>query len=328
MDKMIARFPSQLLEAIEIGQKAVINAPANPINKVYAAGLGGSGIGATFVAEFVREHCPVPYLVGKGYDIPAYLDKNTLAIASSYSGNTEETLNSFEQMLKTEAKIVVISSGGKLIEKAKEHGLDYIQLPDDWSSPRACLGYSLVQQMFVLLKLGFIEQNLIDLIKKSSVYLQENQTAVQNKAQRLASFLLGKIPVIYAADQMEAVAIRFRQQINENAKQLCWHHVVPEMNHNELVGWRSRYEDIAVIFLRNEGDYERNKVRMDINKEIINNYTDSVLELYSEGKSPIENSLYYVHLVDWTSYHLAVLKGVDPIEIKVIDYLKAELAKQ
>ena len=328
MDKMIARFPSQLLEAIEIGQKAVINAPANPINKVYAAGLGGSGIGATFVAEFVREHCPVPYLVGKGYDIPAYLDKNTLAIASSYSGNTEETLNSFEQMLKTEAKIVVISSGGKLIEKAKQHGLDYIQLPDDWSSPRACLGYSLVQQMFVLLKLGFIEQNLIDLIKKSSVYLQENQTAVQNKAQRLASFLLGKIPVIYAADQMEAVAIRFRQQINENAKQLCWHHVVPEMNHNELVGWRSRYEDIAVIFLRNEGDYERNKVRMDINKEIINNYTDSVLELYSEGKSPIENSLYYVHLVDWTSYHLAVLKGVDPIEIKVIDYLKAELAKQ
>lgn len=328
MDKMISRFPSQLLEALEIGEKAVINAAENPINKVYAAGLGGSGIGATFVSEFVKEECKVPYLVGKGYEIPAYVDKNTLAIASSYSGNTEETLNAFEQMLKSGAKIIVISSGGKLIEKAKEHNLDFIQLPDNWTSPRACLGYSMVQQMFILHKLGLIGKTLIEQIKTSSVYLQENQQAIKDKAQRVASFLLGKIPVIYTTDKMEAVAIRFRQQINENAKQLCWHHVVPEMNHNELVGWRSRYEDIAVLFLRNEGDYPRNKVRMDINKEIISNYTDSVIELYSVGSSAIENVLYFVHLVDWTSFQLAGLKGVDPVEIKVIDHLKAELAKQ
>ncbi len=328
MDKMISRFPSQLLEALEIGQNATINVHSKPIYKIYAAGLGGSGIGATFVSEFVRDECKVPYLVGKGYEIPKYVDENTLAIASSYSGNTEETLNAFGQMLKTGAKIVVISSGGKLIELAKENNLDYILLPDNWSSPRACLGYSLVQQLCILNKLGFISDEALTQVKKSSVTLQETQKAIDEKSQRIASFLLGKIPVIYTTDRMEAVAIRFRQQINENAKQLCWHHVVPEMNHNELVGWRSRYEDVAVLFLRNEDDYARNKVRMDINKEIVNNYTDSVIELYSVGGSTIERALYFVHLVDWTSVHLAKLKGVDPVEIKVIDYLKSELAKQ
>jgi len=125
-------------------------------HKVYVAGLGGSGIGANFVAGFIRDECKVPYLIGKGYQIPNYVDENTLAIASSYSGNTEETLISFEQFEKTGAKIVVVSSGGKLIEIAKAKGYDYVQVPGNWPSPRACLGFSLVQQLFILQHLGLI----------------------------------------------------------------------------------------------------------------------------------------------------------------------------
>ena len=327
MEEMISKFPAQLLEALEIGANANIRPHTSSINKVYAAGLGGSGIGATFVSEFVQGSCPVPYNVGKGYHIPWYVDENTLAIASSYSGNTEETLNAFDQMLRTGAKVVVISSGGKLIEMAKEKDLDYIQLPDNWSSPRACLGYSLVQQLFILRKLDLIDDTLIEEVRKSADNLTNWQSDIKDKSQRVASFLLGKIPVIYTTDRMEAVAIRFRQQINENAKQLCWHHVVPEMNHNELVGWRSDYKDLAVVYLRNEDDFARNQTRIDINKAIISNHTDSVVELYSKGNSLIERALYFVHLVDYISVSLADLKGVDPIEIKVIDYLKSELAK-
>ena len=119
MDQLIARFPEQQEEALQIADKAKITSHDHKIHKVYVAGLGGSGIGADFVSEFIRDECKIPYTVGKGYSIPAYVDQNTLAIASSYSGNTEETLYSFEQIEKSGAKIVIISSGGKLIEIAK-----------------------------------------------------------------------------------------------------------------------------------------------------------------------------------------------------------------
>lgn len=327
MKDMIARFPVQLVEAMEIGRNAKITSAQNPIHKIYAAGLGGSGIGATFVSEFVREECPVPYTVGKGYHIPAYIDKNTLAIVSSYSGNTEETLNAFEQMLKTGAKIVVISSGGKLIAKAKELNLDYIQLPDNWTSPRACLGYSLVQQLFILRKLDLIGDTILHQVEAAAKLLVDETEYIQHNAKNIAQSFMGKVPVIYTTDRMEAVAIRFRQQVNENAKSLCWHHVVPEMNHNELVGWRTENEDLAVIYFRNEDDYQRNAVRIDINKEIISNYTPYISEYYSKGNSLVERSLYFVHLGDWASVYLADLRGVDPVEIKVIDYLKSELGK-
>ena len=327
MDQLIARFPEQLHEALEIGIQARIRPHSNEINKVFVAGLGGSGIGANFVAEFIRNEAKIPYLVGKGYHIPAYIDDYTLAIASSYSGNTEETLSSFDQLMKTGAKVVIISSGGKLIELAKEHDLDYIQVPDNWPSPRACLGYSLVQQIFVMHKLGFINDQLINQVKKSADYLKENAVNLMEQGQRLAQKLHQKRPVIYTTDRMESVAIRFRQQINENAKMLCWHHVIPEMNHNELVGWRDVNDGLAVVYFRNDDDDPRNKTRIDINKEIISNYTSHIIEINSVGDSLLERALHHVHIGDWASFFLAELRGVDSLEVNVIDYLKSELKK-
>jgi len=327
MDQLIERFPAQLIEALEIGEAASITAAENEITKVYVAGLGGSGIGGNFVASFIRDECRIPYNVGKGYTIPKYVDKNTLAIASSYSGNTEETLISFEAMKKTGAKIVVVSSGGKLIEFAKELGLDYIQVPGGWPSPRACLGFSLVQQLFILKKLSFISNESILSVKSSIDLIKYNQEDIKEEAKKIANFLHGKMPIIYSTSRMEPVAIRFRQQINENAKQLCWHHVIPEMNHNELVGWKDANENLAVVYLRNNDDYSRNQLRMDINKQIIGKLTPHIYEAQSKGKNHIEKSIYLVHLVDWTSWYLSQLRGVDSIEIDVIDYLKNELSK-
>lgn len=121
--------------------------------------------------------------------------------------------------------------------------------------------------------------------------------------------------------------MRWRQQINENAKMLCWHHAIPEMNHNELVGWRDQRPDVAVVWLRNHDDYPRTAIRTDINKEIVEHYTQTSIQVLSKGKSLIEKALWLVHLGDWVSVYLAELRNVDPIEIKVIDFLKAELAK-
>lgn len=327
MDQLIERFPAQLTEALEIGENAFIKEHDKPINKIYVAGMGGSGIGANFVAEFIVGECKLPYLIGKSYDSPAFIDENTLYIASSYSGNTEETLSALSQVADSGAKIVCISGGGKLIALAKEKGYDYIQMPGDWPSPRACLGYSLVQQLYVLYKLNIIGKTVIDQLKSSIDLIKYDQDEIKSKAEKIAALMKGKIPVIYTTDRMEAVAVRFRQQVNENSKYLAWHHVIPEMNHNELVGWRDVYTNIAVIYFRNKDDYRRNAVRMDINKEVISKYCDTIIEIYSKGQSLVEKSMYFVHLGDWISWFLAEQRGVDALEVNVIDHLKGELSK-
>ncbi len=327
MNQLIARFPEQLKEALSIGRAATINPHSEALHNIYVAGLGGSGIGADFVNEFVRNECTIPFTIGKGYDIPATVGKNTLAIASSYSGNTEETLSSFEQIKTRGAKVVIISSGGKLIELAKEHGYDYIQVPGNWPSPRACLGFSLVQQLFVLYKLDLISEKTIQSVERSIDLLETEMEAIKADAKQVAERLDKKIPIIYTTDRMESVAVRLRQQINENSKMLCWHHVIPEMNHNELVGWRDHKEDWAVVYLRNADDHKRNAVRIDINKEIISKYADTIIEIYSKGNDLVEKAMYLVHYGDWITWYLSELHGVDSIEVDVIDYLKGELGK-
>lgn len=326
MDQMISRFPDQLEEALQIGRQAVLQRPGQ-INQVFVTGLGGSGIGGNFVAEFVREHCPVPVIVGKSYDIPAWVGAGTLAIVSSYSGNTEETLAALDRLESSGASVLAVSSGGMLLARARQSGWNHIALPDNWSSPRACLGYSMVQQMVALQRFGLIPEALVDQLARAAELLRTEMPDIRLRASRIAELLLGKTTVIYVTDRMEAVAVRFRQQLNENAKVLCWHHVVPEMNHNELVGWRDRRDDLAVLVFRNHDDLARNQVRLELCKEVISHYTGSYIETYAKGEGHVGQALYHVHLGDWISWYLAELRGVDAVEVRVIDFLKGELGK-
>jgi glucose/mannose-6-phosphate isomerase len=327
MDKMIAHFPDQLGEALQIAEKITLSKHSAPIKNVIITGLGGSGIGGTYVQEFVRPFCKLPVSVVKGYQTPLWANKHTLAICSSYSGNTEETLQAFEQLYAAGAKIVCIASGGKLIESARKYGLDHVVLPGGWSSPRACLGYSFTSQLGVLRAARLIPAKLLAQVKNGQKLLEKENGDIQKRARKIAELTYTKTPVLYCADNTEPVAVRWRQQINENAKMLCWHHVLPEMNHNELVGWRDQRPDLAVIWLRNRDDYNRTTVRMNITKEVTEHFTGTSIEVWSKGKSQIEKAIYLTHLGDWLSYHLAELRQVDPVEIRVIDYLKGELSK-
>jgi glucose/mannose-6-phosphate isomerase len=327
MNKMIERFPAQLAEALEIAAKVTLHKHDAPFRSIFISGLGGSGIGGNFVQELVRTECKLPVVVSKGYHAPRWINKHTLAIFSSYSGNTEETLSTLEQVQATGAKIVCIASSGKLLDLAQKHGYDFVQVPGGWSSPRACLGYSVVIQLAVLRSAKLISSRIFAQIGAAQKLLVKDTEVIRKKAQKLADEIGNRNPVIYIADHAEAVAVRWRQQINENAKLLCWHHVVPEMNHNELVGWRDDRPDLAVIWLRNKDDYQRTAIRMDINRDIINKFTKNSIEVWSKGKSLAEKMFYLVHLGDWMSVYLAAARKVDPVEIKVIDYLKGELAK-
>lgn len=327
MNQLIERFMDQLAEGLEIGRNASIRSATANINHIYVAGLGGSGIGADFVSSFIQDECRLPFLVRKGYHVPAFVGPDTLAIASSYSGNTEETLISYDQIKAKGARLLCVASGGKIIDKAKADGYDYIQVPSNWPSPRACLGYSVTAQLWTLHHLGYISDRAIKEVESSITLLRNESEDIKAQAKAIADRLHHKIPIIYIEDRMEPVAVRLRQQINENSKALCWHHVVPEMNHNELVGWREKNDALAVLYLRNDDDYSRNAVRMDINKQIISQYAGDIIEVYSKGNTMIEKSMYLVHLGDWISWYLAELRGVDALEVKVIDFLKGELAK-
>ncbi len=326
MKKLVLEFSTQLQEALIIAKNYRFKTDKREFSNVVVTGLGGSGIGGSIVQNYVFDKMKLPMVVNKDYFLPAFVDKHSLLIVCSYSGNTEETLMAMQQAIKVKATVVCITSGGKVAQVADKKGLDCVLVPAGMP-PRACLGYSLVQILNTLCHFDLIDNKFEKEIAASIKQLKADEKTIQKKAMALAKKIQGKLPIIYSAPAFEGVAIRFRQQINENSKMLCWHAVIPEMNHNELVGWRDDAKDKVVIILRNDDDYERTQTRMEINKKVIKKYASSIIEIYSEGKSYWERAFYLIHLTDWVSVDLADLRELDATEVKVIDFLKGSLAK-
>ena len=326
MKKLVANFSKQLTEALAIGDKAQLTPAKTTINNVMICGLGGSGIGGSIVTELVIGKATVPINSSKGYFIPAYVNENTLVIISSYSGNTEETLQCMEQAIKKNAKIVAITSGGTVEKISKTNNLDHIIVPGGMP-PRSCLGFSLVQLFFILGFYKIIDGSFKKELEAAIKLIDAEETSIIAEALSVAKKIANKTPVIYATTYNEGIAIRLRQQLNENAKILCWHHIIPEMNHNELVGWTEKNDNLAVIILLDRNEYSRNLARVEINKEVIKKYTSTIIEVHSKGNSIIEKAIYFIHMGDWISVLLGELREVDMMEVKVIDHLKSALSK-
>lgn len=326
MEQLIADFSKQLEKAIEIGRKTKLDFGGKRFANVVISGLGGSGIGGTIVSEIVSEEATAPILVNKDYFLPAFVNENTLVIISSYSGNTEETVNAMLQAIEKRATVVSVTAGGKVVEIAQKNNLPYILIPGGMP-PRSCLGYSLTQLFFVLNAAGIISNRFEKELEKSVALLNKEEERIKKLAQRVAKKLYKKTTIIYSATGFEGVSIRFRQQVNENAKMLCWHNVIPEMNHNELVGWVDKNKKLGVVIFRNTSDYARTQSRIENNKVVIANCTSTIIELFSKGKSKLENSIYIIHLGDWISLYMAQLRNVDATEVNVIDRLKGALSK-
>ena len=326
MKSLIENFSAHLTEAIKIGQDADLKPSNTKFSNVLICGLGGSGIGGSIVAQITGKSVKIPMVVNKDYDVPGFVDQNTLVIICSYSGNTEETIIMLDKIKDSGAEITCVTSGGELATLSKENNYNLILIPNGMP-PRAAFGYSFPQLFFLLHHYGLIDNGFTDEIRKAVEMLDREEQNLRELAHELASNLKGKIPVIYSDAWYEVVAIRFRQQINENSKMLCWHHSIPEMNHNELVGWKNKNEQLAVVIFRNETDYYRTKKRIEINKGIFSQYTPNIYEVNSKGGSDIERSLYLIHFGDWVSYYLAELQEIDPVEVNVITHLKGELAK-
>ncbi len=327
MKKLVLDFPNQLQEALIIGKHHKFTASADKkFSNVVVTGLGGSGIGASIVQNFVFDKLELPFVVNKDYFIPAFVNKHSLVIVCSYSGNTEETLMAMHQAIEAKATIVCITSGGAIAALADKENLDCILVPGGMP-PRACLGYSLVQILFTLAHFGLLNNDFEKQITAAVHQLRESSEQIQEKATALSKAIFGKLPIVYASSFYEGVAVRFRQQLNENSKMLGWQGVIPEMNHNELVGWRDNADDKVVILLRNTDDFERVQTRMEINKQVFEKHTSNIIEIYSEGNSYFEKAFYLIHITDWISVILADLRQLDATEVNVIDFLKSSLAK-
>ena len=326
MNNYINDFSNHLREAIDIANNTHLTPYTKEIRNVLICGLGGSGIGGTIVGDIISSKTSIPIAATKDYSIPNFVNEHSLVIASSYSGNTEETLYALEKCQARGAEIAVITSGGKLKTIAEEYNYNKIIIPGN-QPPRAMFGYAFTELFFMLNHYGVIDNYFKKDFEKAISLIDNEKTHVQKQAMDLAKKLYKQTPVIYVANGFEGVAVRFRQQLNENSKMLCWHNVVPEMNHNELLGWRTNIDNLAVIYFRNKCDYDRNQIRMDINKKVISKFTSNITEIWSKGDSLIENSLYHISLGDWTSWYLSEMNNVDAIEIDVIDFLKGELAK-
>jgi glucose/mannose-6-phosphate isomerase len=335
MFRCVADFPLQVEEALRIGEQASLSVASDPIRSIVLTGMGGSAIAGDLLRSYLAEEMRVPFIVNRSYGLPGFVDRNSLVIVSSYSGNTEETIASYHDAIRRKAAVLCITTGGEAERLALKHGHSCIKVPPGLQ-PRAALGYSFFPLLLALSRIGFIKPRPADISetvatvrKKSGIYA--NLKSPENAALKMAKRLQGKLPVIYSAsDRFDAVNVRWRGQICENSKHLAFGHVLPEMNHNEIVGWRVDRElmkKIAVVFLRDVGTHQRVRVREDVTKSIIRKKTSTVLEMWSEGSSLLARIFSLVYAGDWVSYYLAILYNEDPTPVKVIDYLKGELAK-
>ncbi len=336
----IAGFADQIQEGVALseGGPAV---PKGKIRRVVILGMGGSAIGGDLLRSYVtafRDYAGVEVVVNRDYRPPT-ISGSDLLVTSSYSGNTEETLAAYNAARKDAGSVLVLTTGGKLLRSARSANYRTIQLPGGLQ-PRAALGYSffpLLHTLAVRTKLfgdavaAETEKGIAETIRLVRELTGEYSDGPKpaNPAYRIAGELHGKVPVIYSAtERLDTVNLRWRGQIQENAKHLAFGSILPEMNHNEINGWQNPaalLKHFVPVWLRDREDHRRNQRRLDITESIISEAVGRSITVESRGRSPLARMFSLIHLGDWVSYWLSALNQADPSPVPVIENLKRQL---
>lgn len=334
---ILESFPAQIGRAKNIGEMFCPDpAFGNGIRNIVCTGLGGSAIGADIARSLTQGEIAVPVFVNRNYFLPAFVNKDSLVVVSSYSGNTEETLSAYRDARKRKAKIVAITSGGALGDECAGDGSPFIKIPP-LLPPRCALGYSFFPLLILLSKFKLIKDKSADICETIGLLERMEKTSLgmqvkgkKNGAKSMAKAIHGKFPVIYSAcGHIDSAATRWRGQLAENSKTLASSHLFPEMCHNEIVGWENpgfMLKGSAAVILRDRGDLDRVAKRMDIVKDILKRRKVDVFEVRSAGRSLLARIFSLVYIGDFVSFYLAILNDCDPTPVKRIDYLKERLA--
>lgn len=335
-------MPQHFRDAAARAQAVTVKLQTERIRNIIITGMGGSAIGGELAKSLTYNQLPVPLTVCRSYTLPHFAGPHTLVIVSSYSGNTEETLSTFQQAQQRGAQIVCVTSGGEIGERAAQNDLTKFTLPPGFP-PRSALVHLLVPILTTLHACGYIADPAAD-IKETTALLEKlgqryhpAHSAPENlaRALALALALAARLPLIYAAEIYETVAWRWKEQFCENAEILSWHNVFPELNHNELVGWGQRREmdqKFQVIYINDTNAtpseiHPRVQARMNFTQSLIEQSGAPIISVAATGESLLARFFSLIFLGDLASVYLAVLGGVDPTPVAKIDYLKTAMAK-
>ncbi|MBM3253743.1 MAG: bifunctional phosphoglucose/phosphomannose isomerase [Candidatus Omnitrophica bacterium] len=334
--KHLLNFPQQCKEARAIGKLVKLPKSYMNYNNIVLSGLGGSAIGADLVRSYIWAHFKKSIYINRNYTLPGFIGSSTVLFCLSYSGDTEETISSYYNGKRKNAKSVILTSGGKLKKIAIRDNIPHIIIPKGLP-PRQALGYSFFPLLYAISKIsglkpdeGPVEETLAYLEHVRTLFKPQQKTR-ENLAKRIALKLHNKLPLIYGTqDHMDTIVLRFRNQLEENSKHISFSHLFPEMNHNEIVGWENPkviLRNIAVVLFRDKEDYPRTKLRIDITKKIIKRYTNTIIEIHSLGNCLLSRMFYLIYLGDFVSFYLAILNNVDPTPVDKVKYLKDRLAR-
>ena len=303
---------------------------------IIIAGMGGSAIGGEILRDWLRDEISIPIEVCNDYVLPAYADEHTLVFAVSYSGETEETLNAFSDAIGRKCMIIAITSGGLLLSSAKKLEFPHVMVPAGLP-PRAALPYVFFPLPILMGKMGALTnkgseiEEAMHVIKNASGESSPQIPTENNFSKKLALRLKGSVPVVYGFRHYGAIAHRLKTQFNENSKVPSRYEVFPELNHNEVVGWEAS-EDLIKIFsvllIRDRDEPEEIKNRIEATKSTALQKTRRILEIYAKGKGKLAKMFSILHLGDFTSVYLAILRGIDPVPVKTIDEIKAAMKKK
>lgn len=335
----VERFSEQCAAGWDTGRAATNLPDASGVESIVVLGMGGSGVSGDVTQAVVEPRLPVPFRTIKGYGpLPEWIGRNTLVFAVSYSGSTEETVAALREAHDRGARAITISSGGPLLEMAEAFGLAHISIPTGLQ-PRASLGYLTMPVLAALVEVGLIP-NLDDDVDETISVLGEIQarshrsrTRQENPAKDLASRIHGNVPIIYGGQGLGSVAAyRFKCDLNEYGKTPAFWHELPELDHNEIVGW-NRLDQLTTsnflgIMLRDSEEHERVALRFDITRSLIENKLGSIIELHSEGRSPLARVLSLILITQLAAIYVGLAYEVDPGPVEAITKLKDQLAKR
>jgi glucose/mannose-6-phosphate isomerase len=329
----IESLPDQLTHAWELAHKQPLPAWGD-IRRILVAGMGGSAIGADLLAAYVTPRMKVPLIINRNYDLPAWAaGEKTLVIASSHSGNTEETLSGFGQAVKNGCRVRAVTTGGKLAQAARQAGAPIWQF-DHAGQPRAAVGYSFGLLLGALARLDLIEDPAAELeaavqaMRAQQVSIHAAVPADLNPAKRMAGQLYGRYVMVYGADILEPVARRWKGQVSEIAKAVGAFEALPEADHNTLAGVNNPEEvlsKVAMIFLRAPSYHPRNRLRVDLTRRgfMLEGLNTDIIE--AVGQTPLAQQWTCLHFGDYTAYYLAMAYGVDPTPVEAIESFKQEM---
>lgn len=336
MLERVGELAQQCRAAWSLAQEIKVQSTYDDVRHIVVLGMGGSAIGGALLQGLVADECDVPITIVRGYTIPAFVrGPDYLVIGCSYSGNTEETLATFGEGLARGARLVAVTTGGKLAALAQDKSVPLVRF-DYPAMPRAALGYSFTLLLSLLHRLGLLRDYSADLEEAIQVMdawqaeIGPDAPTSRNAAKSLAERLVGRLPVVYGAGFLAAVANRWKTQFNENSKHWAFFETLPELNHNAVVGLeipQSVREQVTVLMLRSSLDHPRVQVRWDVTGELLRRAGVASEVLEAHGKSKLAQMLSLIHLGDYVSFYLAMLNGADPSPVETIAFLKQRLAE-